>query len=120
MTMSNTGKKGISALFSPMPTENTTGNTSIEKREKKEFVQHSYRVPISFDDRVRDFHYAIVRSSGDINYKLIDLYFDAMELFMKRSKVEIQPRPDNIREKEKYRGRGASKKNKPKVSHIDE
>ncbi|MDR2406647.1 MAG: hypothetical protein LBE13_00815 [Bacteroidales bacterium] len=123
----STEKTGRDALFSrpttgivPVATIEKEGKGKTDNFFKEKYTQHSFRVPALFDEKVRNFHYTKVCATGDINYKLIDLYIDAMDLYIKKSKLEVQKRPDSVREKEKYHGRGASRQNRPKIFVSEE
>lgn len=117
--MNNTEKKGRDALFTrpTVPLEKREKIENLETQKlffKEKYTQHTYRVPAAFDEKVRNLHYSTILATGNTDYKLVDLYINALELFIKKSKIEIRPRPDNVREKEKYHGRGACRKNRPK------
>jgi hypothetical protein len=110
-------KKGLDALFAPKPPQTeqrqVTAEEPVENREKKEIseeVKVTINITSQLNEKIRNYQYSYAINTGNIGYSLRNVIEDAIELLCEKSKFKIVERPEEIRRKEKNRGRGASKK----------
>jgi len=109
-------KKGLDALFTPATQsvqQQVVAEKPIESREKKEIVEEvkvTINITSQLNEKIRNYQYSYAINTGNIGYSLRDVMEDAIELLCQKSKFKIVERPEEVRNKEKNRGRGATKK----------
>lgn len=65
---------------------------------------------------IRDYRYARIRTFGDIDYSLHQVFIDALEMLRNNSGIEVVPRPEAVRKNEEKKKRKIAATRKSNVS----